>query len=319
MPSIAITGAGSFIGTHLLARLLPHRDLCLRLLVHRRPIVSLPDGGNISIIQGDLLDRNTLTDLVEPGGIVVHLAFLRNASPEENLAAAANLVEACLRAKVRRLIHCSTAVVSGRVSARCVTENTPRRPLQEYEVTKGRLEEILREKTRGSIETIILRPTAVFGPEGRNLLKLADSLRSGSLLINYLKSCIYQLRRMNLVCVENVVGAIEFFIRADQVMHGETFIVSDDEDPANNYRDIERYLMKRLGRATYPVPPVSLPFPILRAMLRLAGRSNDNPGLVYDGGKILSAGFKKPVTFSEGLARFADWYVAGHHADRSRT
>lgn len=313
---IAITGASSFIGTHLLERLSRCSDLRFRLLVNRNLNLSLQESKNISITQGNLLDSKTLNDFVEPGCIVINLAYLSGRPPEENLAAINNLVEVCSSAKIRRLIHCSTAVVAGRVSTDRVTENTPNKPSHEYEATKSRIEQIILEKSEGLFETVILRPTAVFGKGGRNLIKLMEDLRYGNRVVNYMKSCIYQYRRMNLVYIDNVVSAIEFLIRINRNIGGETFIISDDEDPSNNYRDIEKYLMMRMGCKAYSVAPVSVPFPILRFLLRLAGRTNDNPLLVYDCGKILSSGFKKPLSFKEGLSRFSDGYIKTHYPDK---
>jgi len=312
MQVVSIIGASSFIGTHLLERLSLCSDLHLRLLVNRNPNLILQESEKFSIIRGNLLDTKTLNGLVETGCIVINLAYLSGRPPEENFAAINNLVEVCSRAKIRRLIHCSTAVVSGRVSADRVTENTPNRPVKEYEVTKQKIEKIILEKSDGLFETIILRPTAVFGKGGSNLIKLADDLLCENSLVNYIKSCIYQFRRINLVYIDNVVAAIEFFIQTDRNITGETFIISDDEDPSNNYRDIEKYLMKRMGCKPYPVPPVSVPFLILKSLLWLSGRTNDNPALVYDCGKILSSGFKKPVSFEEGLSHFSDWYIKTH-------
>jgi len=225
-------------------------------------------------------------------------------------------MEVCSNTKIKRLIHCSTAVVAGRAATDRVTENTPKKPLQEYESTKSKIEEIILGKSAGIFETVILRPTAVFGKDGKNLVKLMDSLMNGNRLINYLKSCIYQYRRMNLVYVDNVVAAIEFLMRTDRNLNGEIFIISDDDDPSNNYRDLEKYLIKRMGCREYPIAPVSLPFPILRFLLRLAGRTNDNPALVYDCGKLLSTGFKKPLSLKEGLSRFSDWYIKTHRPDK---
>ena len=316
MQVVAITGASSFIGTHLIKHLSQCSDLHLRLLVNRNLNLSLQESEKVSITQGNLLDSETLNGFIETGCIVINLAYLSGHPPEENFTAINNLVEVCSRVKIKRLVHCSTAVVSGRVSTNRVTENIPNKPLQEYETTKGRIEKIILEKAEGLFETVILRPTAVFGKGGRNLVQLLDSLMYGNQFINYLKSCIYQYRRMNLVCIDNVVAAIEYFILTDRNINGEIFIVSDDEDSSNNYRDIEKYLMKKIGRKVYPVAPVSMPFPILRFLLRLAGRTNDNPVLVYDCGKILSSGFKKPLSFNEGLSRFSDWYIKTHYPDK---
>jgi len=312
MQLIAITGANSFIGSHLIKRLSLCSDMRLRLLIHRNLNLSLQESEKISITRGNLLDIKTLNGFVETDCIVVNLAYLGGRSSDENLAATNNLMEACSRAKVKRLIHCSTAVIAGRVSSDKVTENTSDRPLNKYEFIKQRIEKLILEKTDGLFEIVILRPTAVFGKDGKNLVKLADDLMYGNRLVSYIKSCIYQFRRMNLVYIDNVVAAIEFFIQTDRNLTGETFIISDDEDPSNNYRDIEKYLMKRLGCNPYPIQPVSLPFLILKSLLGLSGKTNDNPALVYDCGKILSLGFKKPVSFKEGLSHFSDWYVKTH-------
>lgn len=312
MQLIAITGASSFIGTHLIKRLSLCSDLRLRLLVNRNLNIPLQESEKVSIIRGNLLDIKTLNGFVETGCIVINLAYLSGHLPEENFAAMNNLLEVCSKANIRRLIHCSTAVVAGRVSADRVMEDTQIRPLKEYEVTKQRIEKIILEKSDGLFETVILRPTAVFGKNGSNLVKLADDLLCGNRLVNYIKTCIYQFRRMNLVYIDNVVAAIEFFVQTDRNIIGETFIISDDEDPSNNYRDIEKYLMKRMGCKPYPVPPVPAPFLILKSLLRFSGRTNDNPALVYDCGKILSSGFKKPVSFKDGLSRFSDWYKKTH-------
>jgi nucleoside-diphosphate-sugar epimerase len=109
---------------------------------------------------------------------------------------------------------------------------------------------------------------------------------------------------MNLVYVANVVSAIAFLVEIDGGIGREVFIVSDDDDPSNNYRDIEKYLMKRFGYAGYPVPRIPLPPFVLAFLLRLAGRSNRNPARVYSCEKLLKAGFRKPIAFESGLAFF---------------
>ena len=144
-------------------------------------------------------------------------------------------------------------------------------------------------------ELAILRPTAVFGRGGKNLLKLAHDLTRGSRILNYLKSSLFNYRKMNLVYIDNVVAAL-------------VFIISDDEFLTNNYRDIEKCLLQRFGYKDYFIPPIPLPLFVLNLMLRAMGKSNFNSGRVYECKKLLNAGFKKPVLFDEGLLRFADWY-----------
>ncbi|MFA4910259.1 MAG: NAD(P)-dependent oxidoreductase [Desulfobacteria bacterium] len=312
MSVIAITGTSGFLGTHLLKHLSSWSNLHLKLMVHNNADVPLNKGTGISLVQGDLLKPETLNGFIEAGCTVVNLVHLSGRPKEENFTAMVNLAEACGRVGIKRLIHCSTAVVSGRLHVDRVTEDTPTHPLKEYEITKEGVEKILLEKSKGLFEAVILRPTAIFGMGGKNLLKMADDLRCGNRAVNYLKSCVFQYRRMNLVSIENVVSAIAFLIFTDSKIDREVFIISEDEDPFNNYHDVERYLMKRLGYRAYQFPVIPLSFLILKILLRLSGRTNINPALVYDCGNILSAGFKKPLSFQEGLSRFADWYQSTH-------
>jgi nucleoside-diphosphate-sugar epimerase len=313
---IAVTGASSFIGTHLLEHLLPQEEVSLRLLINRNVNVPIARSGRISIQQGNMLKPETLRGFVETGCVVVNLAYLDGCPPEENILAIENLLKSCMEAGVRRLVHCSTAVVAGRTHVRKITETTGANPVTEYEVTKERIEKLILEKSKGLFEAVILRPTAVFGRGGQNLIKLAENLRSGNRIINYLKSCIHQYRRMNLVYIDNVVAALLFLIRTRLNVDGEVFIISDDEDSSNNYHDVEEYLMSRLNCRRYPFLPVPIPFPVLKTLLRIVGRTNINPELVYDCGKILSAGLKKPVRFEEGLSRFSDWYAQNDFTNR---
>jgi len=263
-------------------------------------------------VEGDLLKPETLRDLFVPGCAVINLAYLNHSSFRENLAAMENLIENCLEARIQRLVHCSTAVVVGGVPDDVITEVTPCDPNNEYETTKLHIEELLKEKARGHFELAILRPTAVFGPGGKNLLKLADDLTRGNVFVNYLKSCLYDSRRMNLVHVDNVVSALLFLAFTNQTMDREIFIISDDEYLENNYRDIEKYLMRHLGCKEYPRPRIPLPQLLLTNVLKLAGRSNLNPDRIYRSEKLRNAGLKKNISFEAGLKTFAEWYRKTH-------
>ena len=309
MYEIAITGANSFIGSHLLDLLSNRDDIKIKILIHKNYDTMKSNRSNISMFRGDLLKPETLTGLINHGCTVVNLAYLSERSRQENLTAITNIVETCAKSKVRRLVHCSTAVVAGRISNNIVTEKTRCNPINEYEITKLEIEKLLLEKSRDKFEAVILRPSAVFGPGGKNLLKLVDDLGKGNRTVNYLKSCLFNTRRMNLVHVSNVVSAIEFLIRTENKIDSEVFIISDDEYSSNNYRFIENYLVKNLGYKDYVIPNIPIPAFILKILLKLGQRSNLNPAIVYDCHKLLNIGFRKPTLFEDGLANFVHWYI----------
>lgn len=313
MSVIAIAGATGFIGGCLLDYLSCQEGIQIRVLIHRNHSGKILNRNNIIKVEGDIMCPESLSRFITPACTVVNLVFLRGRSKQENLMAIDNLARACAETKIKRFIHCSTAVVSGRVPNQVINEDTACNPINEYEITKLAVEKIILEKYSDLFEIVILRPTAVFGPGGKNLLKLANDLREGNRVINYLKSCLFNTRKMNMVYIDNVIAAIAFLIDINEKMNKEIFIVSDDEHPLNNYGDIEKYLMKYFGHKNYRVPRISLPFFILAFFLKLVGRSNLDPASVYDCQKLLNAGFKKPVSFDEGLEYFADWYKAKHY------
>ena len=310
--TLAVCGGSGFIGRRLLSALPNDPAMRVRLLVHRRDVGTGAVPSSVGLVPGDLMQRDSLDTLVAGASLLINLAYMPDASRDAQLSAAANLAQACATAGVRRLVHLSTAAVVGHAPDDVVTESTRVEPRTAYERTKLEIEQILIERAASAFELIILRPTAVFGPEGRNLVKLATSLSHDSAAENYVRACIHGRRKMNLVCVDNVVAAIVFAMKVGMASGSETFIVSDDDDSANNYRDVESMLRRALGCGEYAFAPAAVPSRVLRTLLRWSGRSNSNPNRVYSGAKIAAAGFHKVVSLDAGLALFGDWFRQAH-------
>jgi len=311
MRTIAITGASGFIGKRLVAELARTGDYEVRVFSRnrQRDLMEKKFPSTVKIIEGDLHDSASIEKLVKPGCTVINLAYLRNFGESENLAATDKLLAACRDAAVGRLIHCSTAEVAGRVRENRVTEETPCNPVTEYGITKLKIEQaVTKAAAQKHFDAAIVRPTAVFGGEGEQLQKLASDLRTGNPWLNYAKSCLFGKRRMHLVNIGNVVAAIIFLIRYPNPIGGEVFIVSDDDDPKNNFAYIERFLLDALDIDDYPLPRLALPLWMLSALLALRGRNNTNPLCNYDPGKLLRLGYERPISLADGLAEYAVWY-----------
>jgi nucleoside-diphosphate-sugar epimerase len=309
MSVIAIIGATGFIGGHLLDHLASQEDVELRVLIHEKTNKKIWSCNNIKTIEGDLLKSETLDKLVVTGCTVINLAYMSNCSKQENLSAIANLGNACAKAKIKRFIHCSTACVVGLVPSKTIDENTLCNPVNEYENTKLAIEELLLQKYGGLFEIAILRPTAVFGAGGLNLMKLAKELYSGSRFVNYLKSCLFGSRTMNLVCVENVVSAIVFLISSSKIFNNEVLIISDDKFSNNNYRDVADHLLKRMKLGGYIFPIMPLPSLIFLILLRLMGKSNINPKRIYVSTKLENLGWVRIAGLDHCLDSFVDWFL----------
>ncbi len=304
--TIAITGANGFIGRNLVQRLTANDDVQIRLLIRgpRSPALRSP---RLTVTQGNLQEPETLANFLVPGCTVVNLAYDSSVPQSANLLAARNLARVCAENQVNRLIHCSTAVVFGRCADTVVNEECLCDPRTEYGITKLMVEQALREEARGRFEIVILRPTAVFGPGGQALLKLAAQLAHGSRTLNYLRACLFGKRSMNLVCVDNVSAAIQFFTESENRMDGEIFIVSQDEDPDNNFQYVEKCLLAKLTGNDYVLPRLIMPPAILSWFLRMRNRDVVNPQRVYDSSKLQRAGFRPIVPLDAGLAAYAEW------------
>jgi nucleoside-diphosphate-sugar epimerase len=307
MKIISVIGASGFIGKHFVALLSARINVEIRVLVHHKKLCE-EDNKNIVFIEGNLLKPKSLIPLLEPGCTVINLAYLANRSRSENIDAMTNLACACAELKVKRLIHCSTAVVAGKSSEDVIDETTPCLPTSEYQRSKLAIEAVLLERALGRFEISILRPSAVFGPDGQNLIKLANELTSGKKLKSYAKSCLFGHRSMNLVCVENVVAALAFLLDAGSNINREVFIISDDDAPINNYAAIEKRLMKNLGIKPFAFPMIPFPMMLLEMFLRLARKSQSNPVVKYSDQKLARLGFAKPLKLEAGIDSFSSWY-----------
>ena len=315
MQTIAITGASGFIGKHLVKVLARSDNFRVRVFSRnrQRDLTEENFPSDIEIIEGDLHDASSITELLTPGCTVINLAYLWNAGEVKNIEAINNLLLACQEAGGSRLIHCSTADLVGRARLNTVNENTTCYPVNEYGITKHKLEQqVVDGISKFGFDSAILRPTAVFGVEGVQLSKLVNDLRSGNPWLNYAKSCLFGERRMNLVDINNVVAAIIFLIQYPKWIGGEVFIVSDDDDPRNNFAYVEQFLMRELDIKGYGVRRLTLSPWVLSALLALRRRNNTNPFCNYDSGKLHALGYQRQRSLEEGLAEYAGWWRSTH-------
>jgi nucleoside-diphosphate-sugar epimerase len=175
-----VTGATGFTGGHL-ARHLRRCGRDVRALVRSDDARSAAlDSLGIETCRGDLTARESLARALKGVDIVYNIgATYRQASASRdayhaiNARAVAWLVEAAREAGVGRVVHCSTVGVHGDVEHPPAGEDAPLRPGDEYQRSKVEGERLGREAAaRAGVELVIARPSGIYGPGDRRLLKL---------------------------------------------------------------------------------------------------------------------------------------------------
>jgi dihydroflavonol-4-reductase len=181
--TVAVTGAAGHVGANLVRALLD-KGRQTRVLVHedQRAIKGL----DVEVVKGDICDPESLVDAFDGAEVVYHLAAHISIFKDEwpllesvNVIGTRNVVEACLRCGVRRLVHFSTIYTMAPESAATMLNESRNYP--PYDRSKAAAErEVLRGIKRG-LGAIIISPTAVIGPHdyrpshlGEALLRLAN-------------------------------------------------------------------------------------------------------------------------------------------------
>jgi len=204
---VFVTGATGFIGMRLV-QALAERGWCVRAL-SRRDRVDPPPGFSrrgagplqhelVEVVQGDIMDLNSLVCGMEGCNRVFHLAaYAKNWAPDPrtfyriNVEGMKNVFEAARRRGVSRVVWTSSIVTFGPTPPGVVGDETmPRiKPdyLTVYEETKAIAEQEALRQAAGGFPVVIVNPTRVYGPghltEGNSLARLIDDYDRGRMPI----------------------------------------------------------------------------------------------------------------------------------------
>jgi nucleoside-diphosphate-sugar epimerase len=243
--TIAITGVTGFIGS-VLAKRLTSLDWRIRALVRPGSIHKKPNDQALEWVVGDLEDMESLRRLVYGAEAIVHCAgAVRGGSQANfehiNVDGVARMVRAATeqRPKPRFILISSLAA---------------RQPhLSYYAASKQKGEKILVSKA-DQMPWTIFRPSAVYGPEDRELLPLFKwMLRGIAPVIGCPKN------RASLLYVEDLAEAIACCLQLD-MRSGCCYELHDGHTGGYRWKDVIDTVARIRGK---PIIRISIPAPFL--------------------------------------------------------
>lgn len=173
-----VTGAGGFIGGRVV-EVFFQSDREVLAGVHRWENAVRIGRFPVEIERIDVMDRDTLRPALKRVDHVVHCAYGGGDVTREGTR---NVLELAKKEGIHRVVHLSTTDVYGNVSGSVDEEQTLRKTGSEYVDSKVDAERICREYRDRGLSVVVLRPTIVYGPFGKDWsIGLARKLREGPL------------------------------------------------------------------------------------------------------------------------------------------
>jgi len=258
-PCFAITGGCGYIGMRLARYLLEINDLnTVVLLDIHPPSFDKQDLNRLIYRYCDIRSYKSVDEALSNVTCVFHLASYgmsgremlnRSMIYDVNVTGTDNVINACNKHKITKLIYCSTynAVYTGNKELINVTENECLYPTQDkycdnYSRTKSLAEQSILKSCSSTLYTVAIRPAAIYGDgELRHLPRILNLVRQGL--------AFFAIGHENVLCdwvyADNLVYALVLAEKSLPKYSGEVYFISDDQ-PVNNFQFLSQ-LTKGLG------------------------------------------------------------------------
>ncbi|MFH1160881.1 MAG: NAD-dependent 4,6-dehydratase LegB [bacterium] len=178
---VLVTGAGGFIGSHLVEQLLP-LGCDITAFVHYNSfnrwgwLDYMPSEitSSIHLFSGDIRDPNGVWEAMKGKQVVFHLAALIGIpfsyhSPDTyvdtNVKGTLNILQSARQLEIERVVHTSTSEVYGTAQFVPITEEHPVNPQSPYAATKAAADFLALTFYRSfGTPVVVIRPFNTFGP-----------------------------------------------------------------------------------------------------------------------------------------------------------
>lgn len=229
---VFLSGGGGFIGQYVISKLVEKGHSVRCLFRH------LPTGKfvkNLEYVLGDLSDANALKNGLRDAEVVLHLAGTVFEQSWSNLyrvnsIGTKNIYAAACSTNVKRFVYLSSIAAVGPSRDRSeLTESTTPHPISKYGRSKFLGEKFIQElHAKKEIETVILRPSLVYGAGANPMSRIA-------ILIKTLQKKTFRLigdgRNYISLCYVNDLASFIECIASEKLPNRmiEFFNVCDDE------------------------------------------------------------------------------------------
>lgn len=218
---ILVTGATGKVGSRLVKRLAQRGDH-VRALVRDPARAADVRGDRVELVEGDLLQAESLAGAVRGVEAVVHCAaFFRGATPEQahavNDLGSQHLANAARAASVKRFVFTSTGLVYGPTGGHLANEDHPCAPTAAYPVSKLAAERFLLAVE--GLDVRVLRLPFVYGDGDPHIPEVVPMMRA-----------FPPTQRMSIAHHADVAQAVARLLDARSPAH-RVYNVVDDEAP----------------------------------------------------------------------------------------
>ncbi|HRV08237.1 MAG TPA: NAD-dependent epimerase/dehydratase family protein [Acidobacteriota bacterium] len=323
-----VTGGGGFLGTAVIRRLVERgwsvRSFCRRRYPHLESL-------GVEQMQGDLADEEAVSEAVREVDLVLHIGAKagvwgkREDFIRANIEGTRNVLSACRRCGVRRLVYTSSpSVVFPAGDMEGATEDVPypKSYRSHYPATKAVAERMVREAAGSDLATVSLRPHLLWGPGDTQLIPgILARGRTGRLRRIGREDKLVDFTYVDNAAEAHVLAAEK--IEVGSPVSGKVYFISQGE-PMPVWTFIARVLecasAPPLRPGAVPAGPAWLLGAAMEAIWKILPLPGEPPLTRFLVEELTTAhwfdisaakrdlGYTPPVDMEEGFRRLADWF-----------
>jgi 2-alkyl-3-oxoalkanoate reductase len=319
---ILVTGGTGFTGTALVRRLREEGHEVVALDYKEGLQCDALRAIGAEVVIGSVTDRAAVERSMRGVEFVFHLAaaFRELNVPnsfydEVNVEGTRLVLEAAIREGAWKFVYCSTCGVHGNVEHPPAGEDAPIQPADYYQRTKYEAEPLVTSLAPASMETVIIRPAAIYGPgDPERFFMIFKRVARGSFPMFGSGRTLYHP-----LYIDNLVDA--FLLTMPRgAGNGRAYLIADE-----HYYQI-RDIVKEVGRALdvpvrirhYPVLPVVAAGHVVEKLCKPLGITppifprrvdwyRQNRAFDITRAKA-ELGYAPRIPLDEGLRRTGEWY-----------